>query len=130
MKQNTEPMKNLRFQERAAVKHNRELLYKLSDALSAAQEANEVETWLTEDGVEGISRLMDLLIESMPELLGKNTELPVIEVEDTDIFLLPFALTMLDARLTLLPADGNHLGMLAELEYMMDDILSGNWFDV
>lgn len=130
MKQNMESMDQRRFMEKAAEKHKRELLHKISDALSVAQEENEAETWLTEEGTAGISRLMNLLTESIPELLETKTELPVIEVEDTDIFLLPFTLAMLYAGLNLVQVSGDQLGMLAELEYMMDAILSGDWFDV
>ena len=129
MQQNMEPMNLRRFMEEAAVKHNRELLSKISVALATAQEANDVEAWLTDDGVAGISRIMDVLTQSIPELLGAKAEMPGIEVEDTDVCLLPFALAMLYARLNLQPMGGDHLGMLAELEYMMDAIISGEWFD-
>ena len=129
MRQNMEPMTTQMFAEEAAARHNRELLYKITDALRAAQTAYDTDAWFTPEGMAGTSRIMEVLTDSMGEILGGEPDLPLVDVTDTDTYILPFALAMLCARLNLRPMAGADLGLLAELDYKMDEILDGEWFD-
>ncbi len=116
------------FTEEAAEQHNQELLYKILDAMYAAQTAHDRDCYLTEDGIAGTTRIMDVLMDTTEELFGYAPDIPEFDVEDADTYILPFTLAMFYARLSFCPMAGDDLSVLAELEYLMDAILSGDWF--